>query len=101
MKNSYIPAIEQVIFNNPATIIKWADGTKTVVKCGIGDTYSDETGLAMAISKKSLGNKGNFNEVFKTYLDNYPDMEDNKGNSPIFSQPDIDFVKLLSRILGE
>lgn len=60
--------IKKVIFNNPATIVIWSDNTKTVVKCQPGDTYSEELGLAMCISKKYLGNKGNFNEVFKKWL---------------------------------
>ena len=34
-----IPDIKKVIYNNPATIICWEDGTKTVVKCSEGDTY--------------------------------------------------------------
>ena len=60
--------IDRVIFNDPATIVIWSDGTKTVVKCQDGDTYSKEQGLAMCISKKYLGNKGNFNEVFKKFI---------------------------------
>lgn len=34
--------IKKVIFNDPATIILWKDGTKTVVKCQEGDTYDKE-----------------------------------------------------------
>ncbi len=60
--------IEKVIFNDPATIVIWKDKTKTVVKCQEGDTYSPELGLAMCIAKKYLGNKGNFNEVFKKWI---------------------------------
>lgn len=60
--------IQRVIFNNPATIVYWTDGTKTVVKCQEGDEYRKETGLAMAIAKKHLGNKGNYNEVFKNFI---------------------------------
>ena len=60
--------IEKVIFNDPATIVIWSDNTKTIVKCQPGDTYSKELGLAMCISKKFLGNKGNFNEEFKKWL---------------------------------
>ena len=60
--------IKNVIFNPPATIVLWQDGTKTVVKCGEGDTYSKETGLAICIAKKALGNKGNYNEVFKKWI---------------------------------
>ena len=60
--------IKDVIFNDPATIVYWNDGSKTVVKCQPGDTFSEELGLAMAIAKKFLGNKGNFNDVFKSFL---------------------------------
>lgn len=63
-----VPEIERVIFNNPATIVIWSDGTKTVVKCQEGDTYSKETGLALCIAKKALGNKGSFNDVFKKWI---------------------------------
>jgi hypothetical protein len=72
MVYGYQHGIKKVIFNNPATIVLWCDGTKTVVKCQDGDVYDPEKGLAMAISKKALGNKGNFNEVFKKWL---PDEE--------------------------
>lgn len=59
--------IKKVIFHDPATIVLWEDGTKTVVKCQEGDTYSKEIGLAMCMLKKYMGNKGNFNNVFKEY----------------------------------
>lgn len=62
------PSIKKVIFNYPATIVIWSDGTKTVVKCQPGDVYSKELGLAMCISKKFLGNAGNFNNVFKKWI---------------------------------
>jgi len=62
------PTVKNVIFNDPATIVIWSDDTKTVVKCQEGDTYSEELGLAMCISKKYFGNKGNFNEVFKKWI---------------------------------
>ena len=63
-----LPYIKQVIFHDPATIVYWADGTRTVVKCQDGDIYDPEKGLAMAISKKALGNKGNYCNVFKKWL---------------------------------
>lgn len=65
---SLFPTIEDVIFNDPATIVIWADGSKTVVKCQDNDAFDPEKGLAMAISKKALGNKSNFNNVFKKWL---------------------------------
>lgn len=68
---SYLPAIQKVIFNDPATIVIWADGTKTVVKCDC-ELYDPEKGLAMAISKKALGNNGNYYETFKKLVPEKP-----------------------------
>ena len=74
-----LPGIKDVIFNEPATIILWADGTKTVVKCQEGENYDPEKGMAMAISKKALGNKGNYCEVFKKWLPEEEVEEVNDG----------------------
>lgn len=60
-------SIRKVIFNDPATIVLWSDGTKTVVKCGPEDTFDMEKGLAMAIVKKMAGNDNRFHKVFKQY----------------------------------
>ena len=58
----------KVIFHDPATIVFWNDGTKTVVKCQPGDAYSKEIGLALCFSKKMLGNRSNFNNEFKKWI---------------------------------
>lgn len=60
--------IKNVIFNDPATIVFWSDGTKTVVKRGKDDTFDPEKGLAMAISKYFFDNAGYFNDVFKKWI---------------------------------
>ena len=60
--------IKDVIFNEPATIVFWKDGSKTVTKCQDGDTYNKELGLAMCIIKKCCGNKGNYNDVFNKWI---------------------------------
>lgn len=60
--------IKNVIHHDPATIVYWCDGTKTVVKCGENDIYDPEKGLAMAIAKKVFGNKGNYYNQFKKWL---------------------------------
>lgn len=59
---------EKVIFNEPATIVIWKDGSKTVVKCQKNDEYDPEKGLALCFMKKALGNKGNFNNILKKEL---------------------------------
>lgn len=63
-----IPEVKKVIFNDPATIVYWKDGTKTVVKCQDGDVFDSEKGFAMAFLKKSLGNKGNFNDKLRKIM---------------------------------
>ena len=63
-----IPEIKNVIFNDPATIVFWEDGTKTVVKCQDGDEFDPEKGLVMAIAKKAYGNKGSYYNKMKKWL---------------------------------
>ena len=88
--------IRNVTFANPATIVEWTDGTKTVVCCmdnavekekivngkkvktrraQPAETYSKEVGLAMCIAKKHYGNKGSFNEVFKKFIPEYAEAK--------------------------
>ena len=64
-----VPEIKKVIFNYPATIILWEDGTKTVVKAQDKDQFDKEKGLAMAIVKKTMANNHSYyNEIFKKWL---------------------------------
>lgn len=68
MKTQTYDPIDYVIYHNPATIVYWKDGTRTVVKCSENDDWDPEKGLAMAIVKKSLGNRGSFNTIMKKHL---------------------------------
>ena len=83
-------AITKVIFNDPATIVFWSDNTKTVVKCGDADIFDKEKGLAMAICKKAMGNKGNYYEEFKKWIPELK-VDDNASTSEaaIWSYDDI------------
>ena len=69
--------IKKVVFNNPATVVFWDDGTKTVVKCE-NEGYDPEKGLAMAIAKKALGNQGNYYNQIRKWLPE-KDKEDNES----------------------
>ena len=73
------PEIKNVIFQNPATIVFWSDGTKTVVKAK-DEPFDEEKGLAMAISKKVLGNKYAWKDEFQKWLPEIPGgpVEDSK-----------------------
>lgn len=67
----FVPKIRNVILNDPAVIVVWEDGTKSVVKAQ-GEKFDPEKGLAMAISKKALGNKHSYYGVF---LKNIPGLK--------------------------
>lgn len=60
----FLPKIDHVIFNDPATIVFWEDGTKTVVHAN-NEAFDKEKGLAMAIAKKAYGNGYDYYGVFK------------------------------------
>ena len=61
-----VDEIEKVTFNDPATVVFWKDGTKTVTKCCKGDTFNKETGLAMCIVRKLCNNR-HYNDVFEKF----------------------------------
>lgn len=77
-----LPQPKNVIFHDPATIVYWDDGSKTVVKCGEDDVYDQEKGLALCYMKKILGNTGNYNEILKKYCE----VEEPKKNNPHWIQ---------------
>jgi hypothetical protein len=60
--------ITDVLFKPPATIVFWSDGSKTVVKATTNESFDKEKGLAMAIAKKFMGNKGNYYNTFKKWI---------------------------------
>ena len=53
----HLPAIDNVIFNESSgvTVVVWADGERTVVRCGEGETFDRYTGFMAAICKRMFG----------------------------------------------
>ena len=85
----HLPEIKNVIFNDPATIVFWADGTKTVVKCQEGREFDPEKGLSMAFCEKAFGDKTTSHKVFNKWLPkeeikeesmDYPNIQFDGGN---------------------
>ena len=64
-KQSYYTKIKRVIFSDPATIVFWEDGTKTVVKAH-NEEFDPEKGLAMAVCKRVYGDK--YHRIFKDHI---------------------------------
>ena len=63
-KFSYVPDIKEVIFREPATIVNWCDGTKTIVRCN-NEVFDEEKGLSMAIARKYMESRAEFERVMK------------------------------------
>lgn len=83
MNNNMSVFLKKVIYNDPATIVFWSDGTKTIVKAQPGDIFDPEKGLAMAIAKKACGNTGNYYNGFKKWL-----PKNKVGNEDIIYEPE-------------
>lgn len=64
--------IKNVIFHDPATIVFWGDGTKTVVKA-TDEAYDPEKGLSMAIARHFLGDRWTYYNTFLHWLKKYKD----------------------------
>lgn len=57
MDNRYM--VKKLIYHGPATIVYWADGEKTVVKCMDADTFDPMAGFCAALAKKEASNEAN------------------------------------------
>lgn len=62
-----IPKVKRIIFNDPATIVFWEDGTKTVVKCMEGYEFSEYYGFVCALAKKLYGSNSKVVSVIKKH----------------------------------
>lgn len=55
IKMNLVPPIKNVIFNDPATIVFFEDGTKTVVKRMEDQAFDPELGFLLCIMKRVYG----------------------------------------------
>lgn len=78
--------ISRVIFNDPATIILWSDGTKTIAKTHGDDAFDPEKGFAVACAKKLLGGGNAFKMEFAKW-------------APVYKDPNIDGFKVGDRVV--
>lgn len=67
-----------IIFSNPATIVYWNDGTKTVVKIMDGDIYDETYGVAMCYTKKIFGSNSKFKKMIDGFLKKHNEIKLNK-----------------------
>ena len=72
-------AIDKVIFSGPATIVFWADGEKTVVKCMDGDFFTYDVGIYVATLKKIFGESfSEYKKDVKRLVEEQVDKEEKK-----------------------
>lgn len=61
LKKNY--TVKKILFNPPATIVFWEDGSKTVVKCSQYDEYSPYFGFLASLAKKIYGNPSRVRKI--------------------------------------
>ena len=71
--------IERVIYSEPATIVFWDDGTKTISKCDKRDEYDELTGFLLCVLKKTVPHK-QWRKALKKYV---------YGNDPKYVKRDV------------
>jgi hypothetical protein len=63
--------VKKIIFNPPATIVFWGDGTKTVVKTMNGESFDMYHGFTAALAKKVYGNSTRVRKIVHNFKDSY------------------------------
>jgi len=59
----------RIIYNNPATVVFWGDGTKTVVKLAKGEKFNKYTAFCAALGKKMYGTNSSLNKIVNSGYD--------------------------------
>ena len=80
----------RIIFNPPATIVFWKDGTKTVVKCAEGEKFDPYTGFCYAFTERCLGSISRIKKLCKKSSTGLPEasesiVEEEKCDGPMSS----------------
>ena len=68
--------IKRVKYDNPWTIVWWADGKVTRSKCAENDVWSESAGFNACVAKHYFQTTGAYNKVLKTYCED----DGNRGN---------------------
>ena len=77
--NFYSLNVSKIIYNPPATIVFWTDGTKTVVKCSAEDEFSEYYGFLAALGKKVYESNSQIKKLIDEKAErHYPEDEYSK-----------------------
>lgn len=95
--------VDHIIYNHPATIVFWKDGTKTVVKCSDNDPYIRYNAFCAALAKKIYGNNSQVNKIVASGIDQGRPQKKPHGEQkdisrlPKVSKEELEFLKENSR----
>lgn len=86
--HSMVP--DRIVFNPPATIVFWKDGTKTVVKCAEGEKFDPYTGFCYAFTEHFLGSISHIKKLCQKSSTGLPEasesiVEEEKDDKPMSS----------------
>ena len=70
---------KQIIYNDPATIVFWKDGTKTVVKRSGKEEFNPYTAFCAALAKKIFKTNSHVNRIVRKGY--YQDKKTNQNGS--------------------
>lgn len=81
---------DRIVFNPPATIVFWKDGTKTVVKCAEGEKFDPYTGFCYAFTEHFLGSISHIKKLCQKSSTGLPEasesiVEEEKCDGPMSS----------------
>ena len=61
-----VPQPKKIHFSGDRTIVIWADGSKTVVKCTEGQEFDEYSGFVAALAKRAFGSTSQVKKVINT-----------------------------------
>lgn len=79
-----LPGIKKVIFNGDRTIIIWADGHKTMVKCADDENFDYYTGFCAAIVKELFGSTAKAQKFMESVMIDQDDLYGANEEDDIF-----------------
>ena len=62
--------VKKVIYNDPATIVYFSDGSRVVVKRHESDEFDEQTGFLMCLAKKLVGTE-ELHRALRKNIENY------------------------------
>ena len=89
---------KRIIFNEPATVVFWKDGSKTVAKAH-NETYDPEKGLAMCYAKKALGDGYEASKKIESLVKKYYKPKQEAHEEPeVKTNPVVDLAEKLNQL---